>query len=243
MNHEIVYKSRYSPIYNSRHASRTSKSKIVAIVILITVAFIIFIIILQLSRPSDTCFKSLSLEYVRNNLKTGDLLGVSYTTFHGKLVRIFTGSDWTHLGLVLFRGGQPYVIEIARYDADNKGVIIKPLDTWIDWNKNRTLAWRSYYSTTSFPEKELDKLVKETQHYDENMNVATWLRTMYRQEHNYDENKSSYYCTEYIGFLLQEIGVLKKKYKPGNYQPWEYVYGSLPCRKNHAYSSARIIKM
>lgn len=67
------------------------------------------------------------------------------------------------------------------------------------------------------------------------MNVATWLRTMYRAEYRPPPTDGSYYCTEYIGMLLQESGVISKRYNPGSFQPWEMVRGNFGELASHLY--------
>ena len=129
---------------NNKNRRSIDYVRYVAWVILLVFFLILIFIIYQLAQPYDYNFKTISLEEVRGQFKTGDLLGISYVTIHGKLVKIFTGSMWTHLGMVVINNNKKYVIEIARYNSVIHGVIIKPLDDWLDWNEGRTMAWRPY---------------------------------------------------------------------------------------------------
>lgn len=229
------------------------KIRLVAYCILLLVLLIFFFIVYQLNRYDDCNFKTISLKKTKCKFKTGDLLGVSYTTVHGKLVKICTGSMWTHLGMVVCIDQQKYVIEIARYNSTNRGVIIKPLEEWLDWNDGRTLAWRQFdLKKHKFPEEELRQLIKKTKHSSENMNVLTWIKTLYRSDHpdniysnkdmrNRRNDKHSYFCTEYICYLLQEIGVMEKDYSPNSYQPWEFVYGKLNTSYGYRYKSPMLL--
>jgi len=235
-------------------------------------------IIYRLSMANDCRashgFISGKVEPTRDQLyrkaKTGDLLGVAYTTFHGKLVKIFTASMWTHVCMVIElrddeievnnetgnvlllkssvkseKSGRPrlrtrkYVVEMARYSSAERGVIIKPMTRWLDWNSRRTIAWRPY-SGHHFPSHELKQVIYSTQEASENMNVATWLRTMKRSRYA-KGTRDSYYCTEYIGMLLQESCVSYKRYDPGSHQPWEMVYGNFLLMPEHSYSKPHLL--
>jgi Fe-S-cluster formation regulator IscX/YfhJ len=226
-------------------------------------ALIIIVIIIRLLLPKDCC-KHFDRETKRrsdlyNDVRSGDLLGVAYTTIHGKLVKIFTGSMWTHLCLVIElyddevevdpatgnvklldetvikengwkkdkRHPTKYIVEVARYSTIERGVIIKPLNRWMQWNDRRTISWRRYNGTIPFPVDTLKKYLRRTQHSRENMNVATWLRTMYLANYQRPSRDATYYCTEYISMLLQESSVLRKVYLPGSCQPYEMVYGKM----------------
>ncbi len=242
-------------------------SRIIAHIILFIVALIFIAIVYRLSLESDTVTNKCRIQKLKKNAKTGDLIGVSYTTIHGKLVKFFTASMWTHMSMIIelyddeietdengkiqianidnnvnrnhfIQRSKPskYTIEIARYNWNNRGVIIMPLDNWLKWNSKRILVWRKYdHKSNNFPIKSLKHKLRQTIKSTDNMNVVTWLKTMYRRTYIQPEKNGSYYCSEYICMLLQEINVLKKLHDPGCYQPWEMIYGKLPLEFGHNY--------
>ena len=207
--------------------------------------FIVFIaVVLSLSQPMDMNDSYVTPEVAYANIRPGDILTVSYNSIRGKLVKIFTGSMWTHSGLVVETDGHLFVVEVANYKNDVSGVVIKPLEDWFDWNSSRLLGWRPYCGRR-FP---LEKVLRTVQYDAErdikpDMNVVNWLKTLVKRKYSdlHYGDRSKYYCSEYITHLLQESGVVRKEYHPDGYKPWELLYGDMPFSTGHNYGSYYLI--
>lgn len=210
--------------------------KIVIFTILILLIVISGFIISRLIRTIDFTDNIQFTDYPRYN--TGDIICVSYDSLRGGLVKIFTGSAWTHIGLIVKTKNSINVVEVAHYE-DWSGVTWRPLDKWLDLNNGRIIAIRKYQGK-KFPGKKLLQKIKETEHYKPDLNVINWLNAL-RKINYRPQNKLSYYCSEYICHLLQEIGVMKKIYLPSGYKPWELLYGELPLEEFHHYSNPFIL--
>ncbi len=208
----------------------------------ILVAFLIIFlaVIVQLSQPLDMHDRFVGSHRAYNSVSSGDILTVSYNSMRGKAVKVFTGSMWTHTGLVLKVGGEKYVCEVAYYRNGPNGVVLKPLKDWFTWNESRVLGWRPYRGN-SFPvkgiletiEKDVDRGVVP------DLNTVNWLKTLVKRKHRdkrYDK-RERYFCSEYITHLMQEHGVVRKDYYPSGYKPWELLYGDMPFNEDHEYGS------
>jgi hypothetical protein len=184
-----------------------------------------------------------------NNMawKTGDILAIAYKNIHGKLVKVFTGSIWTHIGMI-YRPtkymceqsdgklvfGNVYIIEMARYGRNERGLIIKPVKEWISWNQDNMIGYRSYNGEKSFPIEEMEEILLECKDYNEDLLLTSWLKTMVNRRY-YKQDKDYYYCSEFIVHMMQQMGVLKKKIMPSSFQPWQLLYSKMDLAKGYSY--------
>ena len=215
--------------------------------------FIIYIWILtQLGRSLDVTKRKMPARQAYSKMKTGDLVFVSYNSMRGKLVKIFTGSMWTHSGMILEEDdGKKIVIEVAYYGSEKYGVLRTPLDEWFKFNDNRVLGWR-IYDGKKFPKEQLLKKLRydEARDIEPDTNLVSWLRTLIKRKHtdpNY-VNQDEYFCSEYIMHLLQETKVIQgymdpQGVYPSGYKPWELLYGNdLPYHTGHSYGPSFMIE-
>jgi len=135
--------------------------------------------------------------------------------------------------MILHRDKQPYILEIANYGPDKSGVLFTPVSEFIEWNSDRLVGYRPYLGKT-FPTRQLEREVEVSKSAVPDMNLINWLKTLIKRQH-YPRVKSEYYCSEYICYLLQQIGVLRSTYLADGYKPWELLYGVLDLMPMHTY--------
>lgn len=213
---------------------------IVFYTIIILLTIICIIIVYQYQLPNDDQFKRRNFSKIKKKLRTGDIIVISYDSYRGKLVKIFTGSSWTHCGMIYKDKDKLYVIEMARYSSDERGLILKPLDDWIDWNIKYNIAIRKYTGIKKFPKRKLKHVLDQSAHFEEDFNVTSWLKTIIDLRYDGVE-KDYFYCSEFITYAMQKIGVLKKIIKPSSYKPWQLLYGKLHFNKGYTYSNTPIL--
>nr|QBK90092.1 MAG: permuted papain-like amidase [Pithovirus LCPAC102] len=220
----------------------------VVIITVIILLFIFFLIILwRTNLPGDNNFKSVSYNIIKSDLKNGDILGVSYDSFKGCAVAAFTGSIWTHIGVVIemiddvkYDDGL-YIIEMARYSKREKGLILKPLDDWIDWNESYEIALRKYNGDKSFPYNKMKQVLENSKHYTEDMSLISWLKTCINRR--YHRNRKDYfYCSEFIIHMFQTIGIMEKSILPSSYKPWQLIYGDIKLYNGYSYDDPVLLK-
>jgi preprotein translocase subunit YajC len=224
-------------------------SRFILLIILILFIFILF----QIYRFSDKKLKKYPLSKYLKNLCTGDLLLVSYHSVHGKIVKVFTSSQWTHVGIILkieksydcvFDEGY-YVAEVARYNRNTKGVIIKPLLEWLNWNDGRKIGLRKLcqiYDAEIGKErnKKLFDIIMSTKNLEENMNILSWSQALIKKKYK-ESTYKSFFCSQYVSYCLQQAGIIKKKWNPENYQPWEFLYGNIHTLYPYYYNKGVVI--
>ena len=181
----------------------------------------------------------------KKKLKTGDLVAVSYDSIRGNLFKIFTGSNWTHIGMIIILKGDTYVLEVARYNDNEHGIILKKWKEWANWNDGRIIGCRPYNGVKEFPIYEFLKYVKIGIEKDVNANlfVFDWLWTLIKIPYNKKSIKKRkwFYCSEFIIGGMQYSGILKKKYDASGYKPWELIYGKLRTNEGYSYGKCSII--
>ncbi len=199
------------------------------LVILIVVLFVWF----RLSEPLDIPPSRIGFLHVLPQLKTGDLLAISYSSIRGKLVKVFTGSMWTHLGLVYRnRQGEIYVIEAALY-PDKEGVLRTPLSEWKSWNMGRIVAYASLIGPPISDEAIEDALSKVSG-CSVDMFVLNWFLTTFRLEYR-EGHRGKFFCSELVAYLLQQLGVIEKQYRPTSYSPKDFIFSRIKMSPSYSY--------
>ena len=199
-------------------------AKLTLITVIIGLLIVFIFVLIRLQQPLDLPKQSIILSSAMEQMKTGDLVAVSYSSTRGKLVKVFTGSMWTHIGMIYRPDpAKIYVIESASYD-DKSGVLKTPWEEWFDWNGRRILAWVPCKREITCAS--LDQIHKKVEGSEVNLWVVDWLKTMYKQPRKDKTSNGSakYYCSELIAYLLQELDLLEKRYEPGGYSPNELIF-------------------
>lgn len=230
----------------------------VVVLVLLFYLFVFVLIVLRLTYVTDDSVTKQNID--RSKLKSGDIISVSYRSRLASIIKFFTGSLWTHSALVLKVGDDVNVVEVLRMhcdktDTDKNGVIIRSLDEFLEYNESKIVAIRQYQGT-NFPVARVMKIVELSNKVEVDLNLVNWLKTLVKRDFKHplkrkilpphasivDTNeqevklKKRYYCSEYIAFILQESGVIKKRFIPDGYKPWELLYGRIDFNKEHIYS-------
>jgi hypothetical protein len=176
------------------------------------VCFFLIILLLLLFRVG-TSKEILSLQ--SNNpkdLKSGDLVFVSYKNLLGKVSKLWNGSKWTHVGMIYKEPitEKIYVLEMAEYNNPNfeKGSLKISYDIWLKLNQDYEIDY-----------KPISKLV------DSRRVLSLFEKYKHKKLHRLDYNPKNYKrilfpekelpdritCVEFIALLLQELDVLPKQ--------------------------------
>lgn len=91
-----------------------------------------------------------------------DLIGLSYTSASSYIIKTFTGSSWTHVGLVYVLNGTKYVVEIGqRLAADEPAIETKICNSDdLDHVKKKTKKKAKTVKTTKTTKKKRDITVR-----------------------------------------------------------------------------------
>lgn len=176
------------------------------------------------------------------DFETGDCVFVSYRSTRGKLVKIFTGSMWSHMGMIYKQAnGRSFVIEAVYYDPQQHGVLKTPLEEWLNFNGRRTLGWLRKRGP-KIPDSEMDRVFQLVQHCDMDTLVLNWLKAVVNRKY-FPEKKSKFYCSELIATLCQELKIMDKVLMPASYSPKTFMELRLPLINGHWFEPPMIFKV
>ena len=217
-------------------------------IITVVIGLLLFIVIVtwRYNSCNDDEFVESTVDKCIAEAQTGDIVGVAYSSKRARLVRVFTGSMWIHLGIVVRTyKGEAWVVEAARYNPTTKGILSSPLKEWLEHNEGHSIAWRRHVGS-SIRSSRVRRVLQRTQYADINLYVVDWLKTMYKTPYSSANgdvvSRDKYYCSEFVALMLQELGIMDKVHDPSGYKPWELLYGSnLPLLGYHDYDEPTIL--
>ena len=205
----------------------------IAITIIIFMLLAI-VIIIRLSTPVDRPIAESSYLEIVKQCKTGDLFVASYETPHAFIVKAFTQSVWNHIGMVYkekiaFNYQDPYslyIIECCAYDKIYRHVVKMPLGYWIRFSCDLNLAWLKLEGST-LDQEAVDKQFELSSDGRFNKRISNWIPAVMKLAYKPKTDKT-FYCSEYISYLYQELGIMKKELRPACYSPKSFMTGQLP---------------
>ena len=209
---------------------------IAIIIILLFISIVILIISIRTQIADD--FPRNAHEFDPNKLKTGDIVTVGYRNPFGWFATMWTGSIWTHCGMAWKdpHNDLLYIIEAAHYPGKWRGVFKIPFDLWIRYNQHGYLSYTPLVGERPdhFEEK-LDRAFDAIKKNSLDKFNCNWARLLFKFPYQPNPDQSSYTCYELIIKLLQEVGVVRKKYMPASYFPNDLVFGRLDMKKGYTY--------
>lgn len=209
------------------------------VTIVMSFLLVFIFITFRINLPLDCNFKKKLREKYINSAKTGDILAVAYGSKRAGLVKVFTGSMWAHSATIIKNENQSYVLEVARYSMNKRGIMVMPLDKWLSKNGNNKIAV-SCYLGVPIPDYRIADFLENNEKIREEMNVANWLNAMVKRSYT-PQNKKKMFCSELVCYFLQQTGIMKKKYRPSGYKPWELLYGNIPLSRGCTYSKPSLL--
>lgn len=193
---------------------------------MIFMLFICFIIILLilicvrlgLYKESKNIESLVSKNYQKlSNLDNGDLIFVSYNNTLGKVVKIWSGSKWTHIGMI-FRNPDTQelsVLEVAEYNNTNfdKGVIEVPLKSWLKMNEDFEIGYRKINANiNSYDLFELYEKYQGKKLYKLSMNPNKIKSFIFPSLRSKDLDIKDLSCVDFVVLMLKDLKLIKRSY-------------------------------
>jgi hypothetical protein len=198
--------------------------------ILIPILVIIFLLLLlAVARIAVSCDKpKITKDLDFGSLKTGDILGVGYTHPFGWFVTAWSCSVWSHTGIVWVdpNNSEIYVLEAAMYHGIFKGVIKIPLPIWVRINRNYNIGVVHVRGKTVDPGALMDAFEARKKYVRLESYNWKWYRLLFKTPY-YEEIRSKYTCYELVTTILQDVGVIAKKYTCSSYFPRQIMNGDV----------------
>ena len=178
--------------------------------ILVTIILIFIRIVLYNETKSINSFNSKF-----SDLDNGDLIFVSYNNILGKIVKVWSGSKWTHVGMIFKNpdNGNLSVLEVAEYNNPNfeKGVIEVPLNAWLKMNKDFEIGYRKMnIKTTSYELYDLFEKYQGNKLYKLSANpnkIKGFIFPSLRNKDIKDLNGLS--CVDFTVLMLKDLKLIK----------------------------------
>jgi hypothetical protein len=211
---------------------------------------IALVILDRLFKPSDETKSAMYLSSEEiENFDTGDLIFSSYPNLLGKFMNLWTGSRWSHVGMILRDKSQKskgmaslYVMETANYthiSSKYKGIIVIPLEKWININKNCGLGYMRLNCPENFNRQILGAELKKIQDLKldtKGMSFYKFIKLGFNQDYDSKEFKTSSSenptCYELVVMLYQNSKIAKKRNSPGSYTANNLLEGKLPLNSD-----------
>jgi len=164
-----------------------------------------------------------------NNLKSGDLIFVSYIKNFIKynFVKFFCNSIWTHVCIFYKdpKTKENFILEAASYHPPYSSQFIKiPFAKWLNINRNQKLSVLPINKEIDvdllLAEKDRLKYKFKDGYTVEDLNWR-WFRFLFNRKKKgfFTRNHTQITCTEYVIKLYKKIGVLKPRFHSSSYYP------------------------
>jgi len=184
--------------------------------------------------------------------QTGDLIFTSYHNLLGKFMRGWSGSLWSHVGIILRNKKDLYVLETADYsdkDPKLKGLIAVPLEQWLSINKKCRIAYMKLNRPKDFDENIIAKEFLKLQNLQldsKSLSLKKFVKLGFKHSFSEEEFKTKDLenptCYELIVLILQNSKIVEKVYSPGSYFASDIMEGKLKTKPGFYFDKAYEIK-
>ncbi len=168
---------------------------------------------------------------IRSSLKTGDIVLFSGSGFVSSMIKWFTGSKYSHVGLVIV---DPKWDQVLLWESTTlskvktirgnvtQGVAIRPLSDRVDEYDEVAIIQR-IEPLREAQEKVLIELRKEFKGKDYEHDKIELFKSAYDfiGGHN-EEDLSSIFCSELVAEFLQRIDDLSEEYSSNEFTPEDF---------------------
>ena len=155
------------------------------------------------------------------DLKTGDVLAVSYRGFSGKMIHGLSGSNWHHAGIIYVdpKTNIQYVLEGTLDQRRKKFFSEIPLSKWITINRYSLVCVMKINGNLD-PDLLYDKFRLFSKSYVVRFDHR-WVRFMfttpYKKYKSEDYHQTGFTCVEMVIKVLQETGVLSREHSESSF--------------------------
>jgi hypothetical protein len=152
------------------------------------------------------------------DLDNGDLIFASYNNVLGKIVKVWSGSKWTHIGMIFKNpdNGNLSVLEVAEYNNPNfeKGVIEVPLNAWLKMNKDFEIGYRKMnIKTTSCELYDLFEKYQGNKLYKLSVNPNRIKEFIFPSHRTRDiKDLANLSCVDFTVLMLKDLKLIKRSH-------------------------------
>ena len=216
-----------------------SKLKVYYIIVFVILICFTSFIFFRLNK--DTNENPINDVVYSSELKSGDLLFVSYQNLLGKFMKVWSNSKWTHVGIV-YRDSEDriFVMETSNYDSPYTGVILIPISEWYKYNRNQLIGVKQINKINS---KTLMNSFRNLHSKKLDTFGISWMRLATKSPFENLKERENITCFELVVYLLQETDVIKKELSPSSYFPIDLIKENIPLNKEYSFEKFKRFKI
>jgi hypothetical protein len=201
------------------------------IFIILSISIILFFVIFAFCSLRVTCaddVPDITVEFDPYSLRTGDILSVGYRQAFGWFVTGWSGSIWSHVGIVWVDpdNGEIFVLEAANYGGNYKGVIKIPISRWTRINRKSYLGLSRLRGRCPDSKALIEAFEKRKSYAKLESYNWRWYRLLYTTPY-FEETRSNYTCYELVITMLQDAGIMRKINACSSYFPLHITHGRI----------------
>lgn len=183
------------------------------IVLFLTILFLCVILCLVINRSNAKDYPNEG-KYVNScDMQNGDLVFCSYNNFAGSFVTSFSGSIWSHPGMIWVdpETDVRFVIEGAIYSHKEYKHFMKiPIETWLSFNHKSIIGYKKYLG----PDIDSEIMRSIFEPYFNNSKLegfsVSWAKFLLDKEYYEYGHQNKLTCVEFTSILGQELNIFKK---------------------------------
>lgn len=205
------------------------------VVTFVVIWCVIFVIVRTYPPKIDTLlsrFEFKSAKYILDTVDTFDLLFLSGRLEGENVIKVLTGSYYSHVSLLIREADIPYVWEADLGSGYRTGPRIMRLEDKLSrWKGDRYGMVRRYFSTSQRPQlSDLINIVKDCTKLSMNTDMMSWLFSSMPDSYfyKYFTRTDSVFCSELVADTLQKLGMMVKVRPPSYYSPQDFASDRVP---------------
>lgn len=209
------------------------KVALISVILIIIFMFYLYFFSPDIEKYIKNVDKLPSINDIKNNFKTGDLLFTSGNNYGSKTIKWATSSYWSHLAIVIVlspenNNGKK---EILLWECDagqgaRKGARLISLEQKLSRYKGSNIgAWKEYIGKKEIDFEKLFKFINTyTNKIELQDRIYSYIFSRYGPKSLYEKvkNKNKWYCSELVARTYQYLGILNEKINPCSVSPEDF---------------------
>lgn len=180
-----------------------------------------------------------SIEDIKNDLKTGDLIFLSGNNYGSKSIRWATSSFWSHIAIVIVLPREVRDNQASLNGAEKKDILLWECDSGQGGRKGARLinlsqklnrhkgyrigGWKRFKERTELKKlfKFINKYINKIELQDR---IYNYIFSRYGPKFLYEKvkNRKKWYCSELVARTYQHLGVLDDNIDPCSISPEDF---------------------
>lgn len=224
-----------------KYLARERKTETVAVLVII-IAVLLFCLNVIFFAPKLPPYTS-SYDEIKSKIRNGDLIFLCGNTFSEKMVRVITGSCWSHIGIAVQEPGNKGVLNIFECDMgqyQKNGARVMNLNRKLSSYKGEKIgAWMSMSSPDgAFSYDNIKSIIDDTLSKGVEMQTRflNWVMCdtiLYNKL--CEDNKT--FCSALVAQTYNQLGAIPNKEKFHQYSPASFYNHKIPLSKGFSYST------